>query len=166
MRMLRSTNRRVEGVNAVAVSAGSYHFCAVTNEDAVGCWGQANHYQLGNAERVMSGIATPQMVRLDAGVVQVAANAGTTLALLNDGTVMAWGENAFGLLGSEDRSLQTPKPQRIAGLERMIQISVGQKHACALREDETVWCWGRGDEYQLGQGKAEDSRTPVRVVLP
>src|SRR5690606_32390556 len=35
-------------------------------------------------------------------------------------------------------------------------------HACALEMGE-VWCWGRGDNGELGDGALMSSPTPVRV---
>src|SRR5262245_7481063 len=45
-------------------------------------------------------------------------------------------------------------------------IAVGKEHSCALLQDATVACWGRGDVGQLGDGmagKAHLRETPVRI---
>src|SRR5262245_19655600 len=42
-------------------------------------------------------------------------------------------------------------------------ISAGGGHSCAVRKDGKVWCWGRNDEGQLGNGTADDSDLPVPV---
>ena len=43
-------------------------------------------------------------------------------------------------------------------------VSAGGNHACAIRDDNTVWCWGRNDFGQLGDGTAIDSDVPVQVI--
>src|SRR5688572_28173813 len=43
-------------------------------------------------------------------------------------------------------------------------VSAGDLHSCAVREDGTVWCWGRNDKGQLGDGTASDSDLPVEVM--
>jgi alpha-tubulin suppressor-like RCC1 family protein len=43
-------------------------------------------------------------------------------------------------------------------------VSAGGAHACAVRNDNTVWCWGRNDFGQLGDGSAVDSDIPVQVA--
>jgi alpha-tubulin suppressor-like RCC1 family protein len=43
-------------------------------------------------------------------------------------------------------------------------VSAGGGHTCAIRDDRTVWCWGRNDFGQLGDGTAIDNAVPVQVV--
>ena len=33
-----------------------------------------------------------------------------------------------------------------------ISITSGQYHTCAIAMDQTLWCWGRNDKGQLGDG--------------
>lgn len=42
-------------------------------------------------------------------------------------------------------------------------LAVGMRHACLLRVDGTIWCWGRNADGQLGDGTTIDRNTPVRV---
>lgn len=44
------------------------------------------------------------------------------------------------------------------------QISAGNEHTCALRSDGTVWCWGRNQYGELGDGTLIDRPNPVEVV--
>ena len=43
-------------------------------------------------------------------------------------------------------------------------VSTGGGHSCAVRDDGTVWCWGRNDFGQLGDGTATDSNVPVQAI--
>lgn len=45
------------------------------------------------------------------------------------------------------------------------KIVVGNHVSCALLTDATVWCWGRNNEGQLGNGTTTDSPSPVQVKL-
>ena len=38
------------------------------------------------------------------------------------------------------------------------------QHACARKTDGTLWCWGRNDRGQLGNGSTITSATPVQVA--
>src|SRR5256885_1808377 len=55
---------------------------------------------------------------------------GLSLALVDDGTVLAWGPNDTG---------QTSLPD---GLTNVIAVSAGAYHGLALRRDGTVAAWG------------------------
>jgi alpha-tubulin suppressor-like RCC1 family protein len=46
----------------------------------------------------------------------------------------------------------------------VIALAVGDAHACALkRADGTVWCWGKNDHGQLGDGSTNDRPAAVQV---
>lgn len=95
-------------------------------------------------------------------VLSMAAGAVHNLALRVDGTVAAWGFNAFGELGdgtTVDRS--TPVP--VQGLPPAAAVSGGFFHSLAAGVDGRVWAWGYNGEGQLGDGTLTDSALP-RVV--
>lgn len=104
-------------------------------------------------------------VGLPGKAVSIAASPSASLAVLENGDVYGWGQSKLGLLGAIGPD-GTADAVAVSGLTRVVQIAAGQMHACALVEDESVWCWGQGDDYQLGHGKDEDSTVPVRVMLP
>jgi alpha-tubulin suppressor-like RCC1 family protein len=55
-------------------------------------------------------------------------------------------------------------PTQVSGLGVIIAISLSSTHALALRDDGTVWAWGRNDHGSLGHGStAAYSNTPVQV---
>jgi alpha-tubulin suppressor-like RCC1 family protein len=43
--------------------------------------------------------------------------------------------------------------------------TAGFYHSLVLRDDGTVWAWGRNDSGQLGDGTTADKTTPVRVKV-
>jgi alpha-tubulin suppressor-like RCC1 family protein len=47
---------------------------------------------------------------------------------------------------------------------RWLSVSAGGAHTCAVRSDETAWCWGSNSNGQLGDGSSSSSAKPVRVV--
>ncbi|MEP7051335.1 MAG: hypothetical protein ABJB12_13330, partial [Pseudomonadota bacterium] len=51
------------------------------------------------------------------------------------------------------------------GLSSVAELAVGYSHACARKNDGTVWCWGSNDFGELGNGTTTASATtPVRVT--
>lgn len=43
-------------------------------------------------------------------------------------------------------------------------VSAGGYHTCALKSDKTIWCWGKGDYGQLGNGSKSESYVPVKAL--
>ena len=74
--------------------------------------------------------------------------------LLKNSTVQCMGTNNSGQLGSgaSFHHYQTTTPTAVRGLTKVVSISVGASHTCALNSDSTVSCWGKNDSFQLGSG--------------
>jgi len=109
-------------------------------------------------------------------VIDVAGGESHSVALKDNGTVWAWGENSQGQLGDgtiEQRltPVQVIDPNDSTGyLTGVIAISSGgayglnvRGHTLALKQDGTVWGWGNGYEGQLGDGEQILRSTPVQV---
>ena len=85
-------------------------------------------------------------------------------ALLLDGRLYCWGRNDSGAVGVGTQSGQpVVKPSQVS-LDHIAQISLGGGHACALRDDGTVSCWGFNDYGQLGEGTNKRRTTPTPVT--
>ncbi len=104
---------------------------------------------------------TPLSVDLPGKALQVALGESSQYALLDDGTVVAWGSNDEGQLGNGPMGANgevgrypkpSPTPVKVTGLSDVVQIAAGMKHAIALRRDGTVWAWGRRSNGEIGDG--------------
>ena len=99
-----------------------------------------------------------------AGAVEVAAGSQHSCARLNDGTAICWGDNTHGQIG-DGTNLERHYPLlAVKGLTDAQQVVAGGNHACALRADRTVVCWGYNAWGQLGDGTQADSNVPVPVM--
>jgi alpha-tubulin suppressor-like RCC1 family protein len=85
----------------MAVSAGSYHTCALSSGGDVLCWGDNNFYQLGRSD--VHGSSTPSVVLKGANAISAGWN-HTCARLTDDKTLVCWGDNHFGQLGNGVRS--------------------------------------------------------------
>jgi alpha-tubulin suppressor-like RCC1 family protein len=159
------------GVTATAVSAGEYDSLALLSNGTVMAWGYNFSGQLGDGTTKTSDV--PVAVHLAPGVTVSAISAGweENLALLSNGTLMAWGNNSFGLLG--DGTREGPEkcgqegcsrvPVAVSGLSGITAISTSLDVSMALLEDGTVRAWGSNYDGQLGDGTTEASYLPVAV---
>ncbi len=43
------------------------------------------------------------------------------------------------------------------------RLAVGGEHACLIKYDGSLWCWGANDHGQLGDGTTSDSNIPVNT---
>jgi hypothetical protein len=82
------------------------------------------------------------------------------IALRSDGTVLAWGSDQDGQLGSGRLNYQT-RAGLVTGLSSIRSIGSGVSHSLAVSENGTVWAWGNNYSGQLGGGPALDSAAPV-----
>jgi hypothetical protein len=118
--------------NVVTVAGGEFHSLALRSDGTVVGWGE-NFY--GECTGVPSSSPTNGVVSLGGAVLtNVVAIAAATdrfsLALRNDGTVIAWGMPYLGA---------TSPP---AGLNDVVAIAAGDDFGMALRRDGTVVAWG------------------------
>jgi alpha-tubulin suppressor-like RCC1 family protein len=151
----------VQGVhNAIALSAGYNHACALLGDRTLRCWGSNANGQLGDPST--PGSAVPIPVPGLGGVQAIAAGAFHTCALMADTTVRCWGANANGQLG-DGTMTDAPTPVGVNGLSNVTAIAAGSSHTCALVADGSLRCWGDGYLGQLGDGTDTPSTAPVAV---
>ncbi|MFF0749734.1 RCC1 domain-containing protein [Streptomyces sp. NPDC004267] len=135
---------------------------ALLNDGTVQSWGGNVNGQLGDGTTVNRGF--PAAVAGLSGVSGIAAGLDFALAL-RGGRVLAWGNDSYGQLGDGLPNATGPvtRPVAVQSLNRVKEIAAGCQFAVALREDGTVWTWGRNHEGQLGDGTRNDQATPKRV---
>lgn len=81
------------------------------------------------------------------------------LALLASGcALVTWGSNLSGELGSST-SLVTG-PTEVGG--SWATAALGDEHTCGIQTNQTLWCWGRNYDYELGLGGRGSPRAPTQ----
>jgi alpha-tubulin suppressor-like RCC1 family protein len=161
------------GGKVVHIAAGENHTCAVLEEGRVRCWGWAAHGQLGYGNITNIGDdevpAVAGDVQVGGKVVQLAAGAAHTCALLDTGAVRCWGFGALGQLGyanvqtiGDDELPKAAGDVNVGG--RVVQITARGHRTCARLETGSVRCWGQGNQGELGYGNTNnigDDETPA-----
>ena len=103
--------------------------------------------------------------------IALASGATHTVALHTDGSVWAWGDNANGQLGN-GTTTNADQPTAVllnasTPLTGVIALVAGRDHSVAVKNDGTVWTWGRNQYGQLGDNSdaATTRLYPVQVVI-
>ncbi len=168
----RHTPIRVPGLTTGvrAIALGGHHTCALNRRRGVACWGDNGNGQIGDGTTTSrrSPIRVPGVTH---SVVAIALGGHHTCALIHlgedlAGGVKCWGYNGYGQLGdgtTTDR--HGVSPDFVDGLRRrVIAISAGLYHTCAMTVARKVKCWGNNFNGQLGDGTRTDRHTPVDVL--
>jgi alpha-tubulin suppressor-like RCC1 family protein len=151
-----------------SISVGADHTCGLLADGGVTCWGAATNGRLGygNQQNVGDDETPASAGTVDLGRAAVAISAGTghTCAVLDNGGVRCWGSGGDGRLGfgntrniaDDETPVQAGPPIDFGPYRRAVAISAGQSHTCAILDNGTVRCWGRGVEGQLGYGNFDN----------
>ncbi|QQS28707.1 MAG: T9SS type A sorting domain-containing protein [Sphingobacteriales bacterium] len=154
----------VNGLSDItAISAGTYHVLALKVDGTVWAWGDNISGQIGDGTNIDRTIPV-QVVGLT-DVVKIAAGRFFSLAVKSDGTVWAWGENLYGQLGDGTTTDKT-LPVQVVGLSGVTSAvaATGAFHCMAVKNDNTVWAWGRNTYGNLGDGTLDHQSTPVLML--
>lgn len=178
---------------AKQISAGAVHTCALLEGNHVKCWGGNFQGQLGLEDTIPRGDQEDSMgdklppITVTSPLTEVVCGWQVSCLMFLDGMAICWGQNQKGQLGVDHfEAVGTSRGHmgklnrvQLAEGEQVVQLSVGQYHACArirtiekdpISEEETtrivVKCWGENQFGQLGTGdtklkRASDVEKPV-----
>jgi hypothetical protein len=98
-------------------------------------------------------------------VVAIAGGRDHSLAVKSNGSVWAWGWNAYGQLGDGTKTNRTtPVRVDLPTTLKIVEVSAGADHSVALSAAGHVWAWGQNSFGQVGDGSGVERRTPVRLA--
>ncbi|MCE9578340.1 MAG: hypothetical protein K8W52_34755 [Deltaproteobacteria bacterium] len=136
--------------------------CALGARDIL-CWGD-NRFADGGLGRGIPG-NEPQVVDVDTGWQRLAVGNTGGCGLRKDGTLACWGLGFF--VGQALPLSYTPRAVSPAtdwtALDVTTDANLDDGHACGIRGGK-VYCWGHGNEGQLGDGAAQLRTQPVAVA--
>ena len=151
------------GFEPIELASGEDHVCALSAAGEVKCWGRNHRGQLGIGSTSNS-LGPAASVALGTGVkaIGIAAGAAHTCAVLDNGALKCWGENADGQLGRNSSAQAaigdagSEMGDALSGIDlgggAADKVFAGRAHTCAIFQDRTMKCWGANASGQLGHG--------------
>jgi len=96
----------------------------------------------------------------------ITAGATFTCARGRESGAFCWGLNNSGQLG-DGTTTSHSVPVPVKGLSgRLVSLTAGNAHACAVTERNEMFCWGNNLDGQIGRGDRESTAAPTLVKLP
>jgi alpha-tubulin suppressor-like RCC1 family protein len=171
------TNRNKPVMVAVtsSFSAGRFYTCIVGPDSSISCagWNSHNRFGIGtgthyDGDDYPSPVQTLTMLggSVFTGVEEVAAG-GVTCAKMKDKTLYCWGDDAYGTTGTGTPSTV---PRQVifedgTPLTNIKRVFGRYQKACAETNDGMLYCWGRGDSGEMGDGTFENRGYPMPYSL-
>ena len=143
------------------VSAGNGHTCAVKADATLWCWGDGAHGRLGNGDTTAR--RSPVQVDLPPAWRTVSAGTSHACGLDAQGELWCWGRSSGGSLGVLGLGGDQTRPVAVRPGERWLTVRAGDLNTCAVREDNTSWCWGVNASGQVGDGSLVVKHEPSQV---
>jgi alpha-tubulin suppressor-like RCC1 family protein len=154
-----------------AIACGSYHSMAL-KQNLVGgierwVWGLNDFGQLGNGN-TNTQISPVNMMPLDGGTPWTTIEGGYNHSIgIRNGIAWGWGRNDYGQLGLVGSEKTQPTQIGIdTAWSRQGGIVGGGYHTLAIKDNGTLWAWGRNNNSQLGLGDADNRNYPVQTGFP
>lgn len=171
------------------VSTGHYHSCAITAAGALYCWGRNSHGQLanGNTTDIPANWSLQTPITQDADDwTTVAVGASHSCGIKNTDELWCWGDNATDQMGnnaatkpSQTSPIQVMETQAteeapgtpfaakavaVGGYNNTSDHAAGG-HTCAIKTDDTLWCWGENNTSQLGDQTTTNRTSPTQIIV-
>lgn len=150
------------------LDTGEAHACALADMGKTYCWGRNDTGQLGTGDT--RDRLSPAAVVADSGLASLAAGNSHTCGVSN-GAAYCWGSNANGQLGTGTVGGFSTVPVPVAGGHTFYVLAAGASHTCGITYKPgpraphgQVYCWGRNDKGQLGDGTTIDRAVPTLIA--
>ena len=152
------------GLDAITISSGQSHSCAILENGQVACWGRNNVGQLG--DNSLTDRTTPTLALLPSSKEAVMIDVGIshTCAVMSDGSMYCWGLNANGQLADGTTTFQKIPIQSVLPQGKSaVLVTTGEAHTCVLTDDTMIHCIGSNSDGQLGDGTTNSRTTLIET---
>ncbi|MGO8930800.1 MAG: RCC1 domain-containing protein [Limisphaerales bacterium] len=151
--------------NWISISAGMVHNLAIKSDGTLWAWGENldGQFGVGTVGRQNPWANTPVRAASGNDWKQAVAGGIHSVALKNDGTLWAWGNNWAGSLGTGSTS-NSAVPVQVGSSTNWIKVWAGMLETVALQSDGSLWYWGGNPDPALDQ-RVGSILVPTRISL-
>ncbi|KAJ9135113.1 hypothetical protein P3X46_032332 [Hevea brasiliensis] len=161
---------------AVQISAGYHHSCAITADGELYMWGRNSNGQLGLGKKGQSVVPLPTKVECLSGLTikMVALASEHSIGVTVGGEALSWGGGGSGQLGHGNqssilgflRSTSEYTPRRITKLEgvKVKNVAAGFLHSACVDANGSIFVFGERAIGRLGFGEANNAATPSMIA--
>ncbi|MBT5184526.1 MAG: hypothetical protein HOM47_05080, partial [Euryarchaeota archaeon] len=160
-----------------SITMGEVHACAVV-ENTIECWGVEESGSFGLSSSSVDSYSTPQTISVPSGLtakqVVIEHSTDSTCGVFETSsgahTVICWGdETTVGYTSSNPVTALSNAPvedsngddlemyEISSSPDDIVDLQMGEKHACALSRQGFVKCWGDNSNGQLGYGTSSST---------
>jgi alpha-tubulin suppressor-like RCC1 family protein len=167
--VLSSTNS--ETISSV-MDTGAVHTCGILENGSAMCWGRDTYGQLGDGGEATTNTRPNTYVDApnDVTVSQIFTGPYRTCAILSNDVTNCWGFNEDGQSGDESTNTYKSPTNEVNFPEGRVakSMGMGNKHTCAILDNDQLACWGADQHGALGNGdsNSEDQYSPVIISTP
>jgi hypothetical protein len=154
------------GTGFAEVATDGYGMIGIKQDGTLWIWG-SNTSRLQTTGYPNSGMLykynfdAPTQVGTDAGYKSVVFSENFVAALKSDGTLYAWGQNYYGLVGNGEATKgYIYVPYKVG--TGFTQISGGYSYAAAIKSDGSLWAWGTLKSWEVSSA-ADVVTTPTKI---
>ncbi|HVA09944.1 MAG TPA: hypothetical protein VNG12_24730 [Acidimicrobiales bacterium] len=146
---------------SINTAAGGGFTIGIQTDGSLWAWGNNNFGQIGTGT-YGGQMSNPQRIGTDTDWKLASPGDVFVLAIKNDGSLWAWGNNEYGELGNGSFQGNQGSPERI-GSDFWKQVSAGIGYSTGIQTNGTLWTWGGNADGNLGDGSTNQSNSPEQI---
>jgi hypothetical protein len=148
----------------VSVSAGNGFTLGIQEDGSLWTWGRNNFGQLANDSINRKSIPTFVEYSPLVGWSRVSAGYDHACGIDKDGRLYCWGSNQTGELGLNSTTDKSQPIQIVSNSTDWADVATGQDFTLALKNDGSVWGWGKNTDGNFGNLSTTDVSSPIQIL--